>query len=475
MVLCRVVRGCYRQQPMAAQVQTAALSSTGQVDATARLWWARFFDPVDGASIAVFRVLFGAIMIIEVLRYSYYGWIESYYIAPKFHFTYYGFGWVKPWPGNGMYWHFGVMGLGAFGVMLGAWYRISTALLFLTFTYVFLLDQANYLNHFYLISLLSFLMIFVPAHRTWSIDAWRKPALLSNSVPAWALWLLLAQLSIVYFYAGLAKLNTDWIHGEPMRSWLAERTDTPLIGRFFTEEWMVLLFNYGGLAFDLFIVPLLLWKRTRVVAFLWAVSFHMLNTVLFSIGIFPWLMLVATTLYFRPDWPRLIFRKWKRAGAPAVSTAPRLPGVMLGLIGAYLVVQLVVPLRLFFDRGNVHWTEEGHRFSWHMKLRDKNATARFFVTDPRRKRTWEVSPRLYLNTRQLQKMSTRPDMILQMAHHIARDQAAKQNIDYPLEVRARVMASLHERERRLLIDPRVDLATQKRTLGPADWILPLQE
>jgi hypothetical protein len=149
--------------------------------------------------------------------------------------------------------------------------------------------------------------------------------------------------------------------------------------------------------------------------------------------------------------------------------------VALGLVAAYLSIQLIVPLRHFLYRGSVHWTEEGHRFSWHMKLRDKDATARFYVTDPQRKRTWEVSPRLYLNSRQLQKMPTRPDMILQMAHHIVRDQAAKQNIDYPLEVRARVMASLHGREWRLLVDPRVNLAAEKRSLAPASWILPLQE
>jgi vitamin K-dependent gamma-carboxylase len=449
------------------------LRSTEEVRAAAQPWWRRFFDPVDGASIAVFRILFGAIMIIEVWRYFTNGWIAVYYITPKFHFAYYGFGWVKPWPGDGMYWHFAVMAVAALGVTLGAWYRASAVLLFLAFTYVFLLDQAQYLNHFYLICLLSFLMIFVPAHRTLSIDAKRKRRLWSDDVPVWALWLLLAQLSIVYVYAGIAKLNGDWIKGEPMRSWLAERTDTPLIGRFFTEEWMVVLFNYGGLTFDLFIVPLLLWKRTRVVAFLWVIAFHMLNATLFNIGIFPWLMLAGTLLYFRPDWPRLVFRRWRRVGKTPMLAAPRWPRVVVGCLIAYVAIQLVVPLRHLIYPGKVHWTEEGHRFSWHMKLRDKQATAHFYVTDPRRKQTWEVSPRLYLTVRQTQKMSTRPDMILQMAHHIARDQAAKRNIDYPLEVRARVVASLHGRDRQLLIDPTVNLAAERRSLRSARWVLPL--
>ena len=458
---------------MAAGFRATALPSTKEVRAASRPWWGRLFDPVDGASLGVFRILFGAMLIIEICRYFAHGWIAAYYIIPKFHFTYYGFGWVKPWPGNGMYCHFGVMAVAALGVTLGAWYRASAILLFLTFTYVFLLDQAQYLNHFYLICLLSFLMIFVPAHRTLSIDAKRKPRLRSDDVPAWALWLLLAQLSIVYVYAGIAKLNSDWIKGEPMRSWLADRTDTPLIGRFFTEEWMVVLFNYGGLAFDLLIVPLLLWKPTRAIAFLWVIAFHMLNVQLFNIGIFPWLMLGATLLYFRPDWPRLVFRKWKPTGRAQVMLAPRWPRMAVGLLIAYVVLQLAVPLRHLIYPGNVHWTEEGHRFSWHMKLRDKQSTAHFYVTDPQRKRTWEASPRLYLTARQTQKMSTRPDMILQMAHHIARDQAAKQNIDYPLEVRARVVASLHGRDQQLLIDPTVNLAAEHRSLRHVRWVLPL--
>jgi vitamin K-dependent gamma-carboxylase len=435
-------------------------------------WWRRFFVPVDIASLVVFRVLFGAALVVETIRYFAMGWIAEYYINPKLLFTYYGFAWVKPWAGLGMYIHFAVMGAAALGVMLGACYRISAVLLFTTFTYVFLLEQAHYLNHFYLISLLAFLMMFMPAHRACSIDARRRPVLRSNHVPAWCLWLLLAQLSIVYFYAGVAKLNGDWLHGEPMRSWLAQRTHTPLIGQFFTNEWFVLLFNYGGLLFDLLIVPLLLWKRTRVLAFLWVIAFHLLNATLFSIGIFPWLMLAATLLYLRPDWPRRVF-KWRPLATFAGLPATRWPRLIIFAGAAYVAIQLCVPLRHFFYPGNVHWTEEGHRFSWHMKLRDKQAAARFYVTDPVRGNTWQVSSAFYLTPRQVTKMSTRPDMILQFAHFVARDQARRRQITHPLEVRALVMASLHGRPARLLIDPKVDLAAEKRSLGHADWILPL--
>ncbi|HEX2097994.1 MAG TPA: HTTM domain-containing protein, partial [Rubrobacteraceae bacterium] len=269
-----------------------------------RAFLGRLFAPVDIASLVFFRIAFGVLMIWEVWRYYSYGWIQRDYIDPAYHFSYYGFGWVQPWPGIGMYVHFFVLGVLAFCIAFGLWYRVSMVFFFLGFAYVFLIDQAYYLNHFYLIILFSFLMIFVPAHRSLSEDARARPEIRSETAPAWALWVLMAQMAIVYFYAGLAKLNGDWLQGEPMRSRLASSTDLPLIGPLFTEEWMVYLFSYGGLLLDLLVVPFLLWRRTRLIAFMFALGFHLMNSQLFGIGVFPWLAIAATTLFFPPSWPR---------------------------------------------------------------------------------------------------------------------------------------------------------------------------
>ena len=190
----------------------------------------RFFEPVDIASLVYFRVAFGVIMLWEVWRYFDHGWIARYWIRPTLHFTYYGFDWVHPWPASGMYLHWVALGALAILITLGLWYRISATLFFLGFTYTFLLEQARYLNHFYLICLISFLMIFIPAHRAASLDARWRPSLRSQTAPAWALWLLRGQIGIVYFYGGVAKLNADWGRAEPFRTWLARRTDFPVIG-----------------------------------------------------------------------------------------------------------------------------------------------------------------------------------------------------------------------------------------------------
>jgi len=454
------------------------------LNATKESLLAALFAPVHLAWLAYFRIAFGLIMVWEVWRYFDNNWISRYWIKPTFHFTYYGFSWVQPWPGDGMYLHFLLLGGLALCIALGLWYRVTTLLFFLGFTYIFLLDQSYYLNHFYLICLLSFLMIFLPAHRAPSLDSARNPALRSNYAPAWTLWLLRAQIGIVYFYGGLAKVNSDWLNGEPMRMWLADRTDFPVIGAYFTSEWMVYLFSYGGLLLDLLIVPFLLWRRTRVLAFIAGTLFHLTNAQLFSIGIFPWFMICATTIFFDPDWPTRLFtwaapnkkpdqdldQSQETALIKPISSRQRTTVLLLAI---YLILQVTIPLRHHLYPGKVNWTEEGHRFAWHMKLRDKNAKAQFWATDPIKQVTWEIDLEEYLSKRQARKMAARPDMALQFAHYIAAQM--RQDGYEQIEIRAIIRASLNGRERQLLIDPQVDLAKQSPTWWPASWIMPLEE
>lgn len=438
-------------------------------------WLTHLFQPADIASLVFFRIALGAIALWEVYRYFSKGWIDRYYIDPQFHFTYYGFSWVRPWEGDGMYWHFAVLGVLSVGILLGAWYRVCAVLFFVAFTYVFLLDQTQYLNHFYMVSLVSLLMCFVPAHRYLSVDAARRPEIRSQTAPVWALWILRGQVAVVYFFGGVAKLNADWLRGEPMRDWLAARTDFPVIGPLFTEEWMVYGFTYGGLLLDLLVVPLLLWKRTRWLALAAAVFFHLMNAKLFSIGIFPWFMIAATLLFLSPDWPRRLLRLGKarlQSPSPIAWTALH-PKQRLGLIlmGVFFAIQILMPLRHFLYPGNVSWTEEGHRFAWHMKLRDKSSRAIFKVTHPATGREWIANPSQLLTPRQVRKMANRPDMILQFAHYLA-EVFGKQGVE-GVEVYAHIMTSLNDRKKQLLIDPSVNLAAQPRDLWSASWILPL--
>lgn len=438
----------------------------------------RLFGPVDVAPLVFFRVFFGAMMFWEVLRYFNHGWIARYYIEPEFFFTFQGFGWVHPWPGQWMYVHFVVLAVLAVFIALGLWYRICAALFFLGFTYIFLLDRANYLNHFYLISLISFLIVWMPAHRAASLDALMRPKRQALRVPAWSLNLLRAQIGIVYLFGGIAKLNGDWLGGEPMGTWLADRAGSSAVPFLLDASWSGALFSYAGLAIDLAIVPLLIWRRTRLVAFGVATVFHLTNAYLFSIGIFPWFMIGATLLFFDASSFAGIRRKIS-AGlhVPSASRELRVDRsrrkTVALLVGAYLFVQVVVPLRHFLYPGNVSWTEEGHNFSWHMKLRDKRAAMWILARDTLSGQTWTVDLDEYLTPRQESKMVTRPAMLAQFARYI-RDRYREEGRP-DVSVHAFGNVSLNGREGQLLVDPDVDLASVELTLRHRDWILPLED
>jgi len=447
------------------------------------------FTQVDASSLVVFRIGFGLTMLIEVWRYWHYDWIERYYIEPQFMFKYYGFEWLQAWPGDGMYIHFTILGVSALFIALGAMYRISTIVFALSFSFVFLLDQSRYLNHFYLVLLISILMCFIPAHRHFSVDAWLRPKLKSPCIPIWSIWILLAQFEVLLIFAGLVKINSDWLQLEPLSMWLAKRDDFPVLGYLFTQDWSVAIAAYGIILLHIVGAPLLLWKRTRLVVFILYACFHTLNHFVFDIGIFPWFTLLGTLLFFDPDWPRQVTRKIRSlagfkptANRPALAPTIDQPNISLfkqrivfGLCVFWVSTQVLIPLRHYLYPGNVSWTEEGHRFSWQMKLRSKQSGAVFYlVNTDNREEFWEVYPEDFLTKKQARTMTGRPDMILQFAHYLSRhwkEHYQKGN----LQILATVFASLNGRFPAMLIDPGRDLLKIERSLKHADWILPLNE
>jgi hypothetical protein len=272
-----------------------------------------------------------------------------------------------------------------------------------------------------------------------------------------------------------------------MSAWLAQRASMPILGPWLVHEWAAYFFSYFGILIDLSIVPLLLWRRTRWLGLAVAIAFNVTNAVIFSIGIFPWFMIAASLLFFEPSWPRRVIawaQEWIGVAdsrrIASLGTPPRFVGERLSiaqrltvtLLGLFVAFQLLFPFRHLLYPGDVAWNEEGHRFSWRMKLRDKRGSAQFFVTDSRGY-TWQVSPREYVTALQADEMVGRPDMIIQLAHHIAADY--RERGFGPVEVRARVLTSLNGRPRRPLIDPTVDLVAQSRSIWPATWIMPLDE
>ncbi len=276
-------------------------------------WIRKLFCPIDASSLVFLRIAFGLIMLVEMWRYYDHDWITRYFVDPDFMFNYFGFGWVHPWPGDGMYWHFGLLTVLSVCIAIGFMYRVATVLFLIAFTYVFLLEEARYLNHFYFVIILAFLLAITPANRYFSVDSRIWPSLRSETVPAWTLWLVRAQIEIFLIYAGLVKINPDWLRLEPLGMWLSRRDDWPLIGPLFNEDWVVATASYGSIAIHVVGAPLLLFRRTRVPAIVAYFCFHLSNHFLFSIGIFPWLAMATTLMFLDPDWPKQLMLRIRGA------------------------------------------------------------------------------------------------------------------------------------------------------------------
>ena len=449
---------------------------------------------VDAAPLGLFRILFGMLMVVEVLRYWAHGRIARYYIEPTFFFSFVEG--LRP-VGSAMYLVFVLMGASALLLAVGYYYRAASALFFLLYTYTFLLDKAQYNNHYYLICLLAFLFVMTDAHRAFSIDAVRRR--LPSRVSMWQVYIFRLQICIVFFYAGVAKINSDWLAGEPVRAWLAARSDYFLIGPLLLQEWFVYAYAYGGLLFDLFIGFALLWSPTRGIGFVLLVGFNVLNKWFYDIGIFPYLTMATFVIFMNASTIRRWLDRWPRTRAVGRAVLLDLLGSRLDarssdssevgpigkwwgrvriratafLMAVFVLVQLVAPLRHFAIRGHVGWTDEGHNFSWRMKLRDKSVREiAFYTRDPLTGRTVDLSTE-ELTSRQKRKMSRRPHMILQYAKHLA-ENLGREGVETPT-VYVRTSVSLNSREPKPLIDEQVNLAAvQYRRFVHNDWITLLE-
>ena len=491
--------------------------------------------PVDPASLAVFRIGFGAIVAWEVWRAFDTNLIKADYDLPRFMFRWWLFEWVRPLPGPLIYVAFAVLGVAAAFLAAGLLTRAAAAGTFAGMAYWFLLDKTSYLNHRYLATILAGLFVLVPAGAAYSIDARRglsreslrsiRAARRAAVIPSWPVWLMRFQVGVPYFFGGVAKLNFDWlVRAEPLRAALRVHRDLPLVGSLLSSDGVAHVLAWGSTALDLLVPFLLVHRRTRTAGFAAALTFHLINSRLFDIGIFPWLMIVGTTVFFEPDWPRRMIgaarggrslqRRAILLGAAAgfalgalvpesfaavraivcafgvavlafhvverrerLSDAHAASPVSVGravrlLFTAWVVLQSLVPLVHFAIPGNVYWTEEGNRFSWHMLVRVKHARVRYEVTDPATRRTWTEDPAKYLTRYQLSKLDV-PDMILVLAHHIEDVYRARGYRD--VEVRVQARASLNMRRPQRYLKSGVDLTEVRRPyIPPADWIVPLR-
>jgi len=438
-----------------------------------------FHSDTSIAPLVVFRIIFGLMMFVSTLRFWLKGWIETLFIQPTNFFHYYGFEWVKPLGEIGMYTVFVFLLISSLFIALGLFYRWATIVYFLLFTYVELIDSTNYLNHYYFISLVAFLLCLLPAHRSLSVDVWIKSSLKLDRIPNWIMGLLKFQLGIVYFFAGIAKLNYDWLFkAMPMSIWLQAKAHWPIVGSFFTEQWLAYSFSWMGCVFDLSIVFLLLSKKWRFPAYIVLVLFHVITGIMFPIGMFPWIMILATLIFFPSEFHQKIIifiqsiLKLKNRRS-VVSNSLFLHGfkkkLLLTFLALYVFFQLVLPFRCLLYPGQLFWTEQGYRFSWRVMLMEKAGTAFFYVTDSKTGNRGEVDNSQFLTATQEKMMATQPDLILQYAHIIKREVESR-GLEDPI-INAEVYVTLNGARSKLFIDPKINLAVVDDSFEHKDWIL----
>ncbi|MEL7833673.1 HTTM domain-containing protein [Fodinibius sp. Rm-B-1B1-1] len=443
---------------------------------------------VSIAPLAVFRFLFGFIMLVSVLRFAANGWIYELYVKPDYFFTFYGFDWVTPLGETGMYLLFLGMGLAAISIMLGYYYRLGITFFFLAFTYVELIDKTNYLNHYYFVSIISFLLTFVPANRYFSLDVLRNPSLKREKVPAWTINIFKLQLGLVYFFAGAAKLHPDWLlNAMPMRIWLPANADLPIIGSLLEYTSTAYIFSWAGALYDLTIAFFLLWKPTRIFAYLTVIIFHLMTYALFQIGMFPFIMILSTLIFFSADFHQKIiitlsklanhlpfnFRTSSSCRKEEWKLNKNGTTLIAGILGIHFILQLLLPLRFALYPGNLFWTEQGYRFSWRVMLMEKAGHTTFTVTNPKTNKQWQVQNYNYLTPNQEKMMATQPDMILQFAHFLE-EEYQKQGIT-DVKVTAESYVTLNGRRSQPMVNPNINLTKKERGFAHKEWILPFNE
>jgi hypothetical protein len=450
------------------------MKSAGHPNLTAGQWLRL---PVSVGSLALFRISLGLTCCFWAAHYLISGRVDLLCHPDSFHFTWPGFGWVRPWSGFGMQLQFAAMAVAGLAFACGAATQFSNMVLAFGVTHFFLIDRTNYQNHYYLLLLLTWLSLWLPLARFWAVDAWFGVVEGLRQVPRGALFLVQFHAALPYVFGGLSKLDVDWLSGRPMQFLLMQRFGLSPDDSIAAIGGLVLA--WGGLLFDLLIVPALLWGPSRVVAWALLLIFHLTNAWLFPIHIFPWFMIALSTVFLPADWPVSVLRRLgcqsieSAASAVSPSAAVRVSPLPAILICVYCCFHCLWPLRSFVYGDVTGWTERGHYFAWRMMLRGKSTGLRYYMTDPANGDTWVADISRLLHAEQSARFATDPEMILQLGRALADLHEQRQGMR-PV-VRVLALSSLNGRRPQLLIDPEVNLAAEPLWPRRRDWIQPLTE
>ncbi|MBL0015434.1 MAG: HTTM domain-containing protein [Bacteroidetes bacterium] len=450
------------------------------------------FKPTHPATLGLLRICFGILMVWQFQSIKPY--ILEIVTNSKFFLTYDYFHWIKPLSPSVMESLFLAGTIAAAMMLVGLLNRFSSLIVFLVWTYMFMLCRGHYTNHYYLFSLVAFWMFMTDCNRWGSIDRLIYNALPvtrgwilgfgedKNTVPYWQVLVFQVQIMIVYFYGGIAKIGWDWMQGYPMRIWLPMK---PWLPKFMQTDAVAIFMSWSGMLFDLGIGWMLMSKRLRWWALPFVLAFHVTNQLTFrTIAGFPHFMAAATLIYFEPNWPenlriklKNLLAKAKEKVKPVAEKSPvpqRITGlrrVFLAFLLVYGAWQIFYPFRHFLYPGDPSLTGEGATFAWRMMLtsRDYGAKLKVLVDG----QTFYITGESffhYVNWRQFTRLCRMPKSIHRFAHFI-RDEMKTANPAANPEIYGFLIVEYNGRPFRQLMDTTVNLAALPyNEFGHADWV-----
>lgn len=405
--------------------------------------------------IGLFRILFGLLMLIQIGGELFSGSALPRYSDAFIHFKYAFFEWVPSIPEAWVqpYLWFGLATAAL--VTIGLFYRVAIIGFFLFFLHTFLVDVSYYNNHYYAIVLLSGIMMFANAHRCYSLD--RVLFNIDSNGMAWVRILLKFQIVVIYFYGGISKLlNEGWLDNSSTK----EMIDGSLsdLGLALADDQILIVatvLTIGGIVFDLFIGFGLLYRKTFVVSAILALCFNLINSVLFTIGVFPFLM-IASILLFIPEgfWPRILGN-----GSSSENQKKSTSHLILRTaVGVYVILQLVLPFRGRFLDVDTMWTGQGHLFSWNMKPGTKTIDCVYRIEDRKSKVAYEIDPHEYLSQPAYLALGKYPFLAPQFAKAV-KEKADQWLIAEPM-VKATILVSFNRGPYYHVVNPDIDLSDE---------------
>lgn len=421
---------------------------------------------IDNSGLILFRILLGILILFESFGAILFGWVQTVFVTSKFTFNFIGFDFLQFLHGEKMYYYFSIMGFLGILIVLGLFYRFAIITFTVLWTSVYLVQKEYYNNHYYFLILVCLIMCFLPANAKVSLDAKINPKIKSYTLPRWMPFLLIFQMAILYFFATLAKLYPDWLDGTFSRILLNGITQREALLKIFNQKWFCLFYAYAGILYDLLILPLLFWKRTRVVGIIASFVFHLSNAFALKIGIFPFLALNFIVLFIEPDKINSFLFKSKIDELKIDPISSIQINYYKWFFIPYFIVQIILPIRHYFIKGDVLFTEEGHRLAWRMMLRERKGEFKIKIVNKTDGSVFYHNILNDLNAKQIKVVSYSPDLIWQYCQRI------KKEYTFPIEIYVDNFVAINGRPFIRLIDDKTNMLNVKFDyFFHNDWIL----